>query len=100
MLVMVWEYRVRPERAEEFETLYRPDGAWGELLRTAPGFVSITLMKDLNDPGRFLVADRWTSERSFEDFKLAHAAAYADLSARGRRLYERETEIGRFDFVD
>ena len=100
MLVIVWEYRVRPERAEDFEALYRPDGQWADLFRNAPGFVSVTLMKDLNDPNRFLIADRWTSETSYDEFKRAHIDEYNALSARGRRLYERETEIGRFDFID
>jgi heme-degrading monooxygenase HmoA len=100
MLVMVWEYRVRAERIDEFEAFYRPDGPWGELFRNAPGFVSITLMKDLNDAQRFLIADRWTSEASYEEYKRDHASEYFDLSARGRRLYERETELGRFDFLD
>ena len=100
MLVLVWEYRVRPERVEEFEAFYRPDGPWGELFRSAPGFVSVTLMKDLSDAERFLVADRWTSETLYEEFKRNHPSEYATLSAGGRRLYERETEIGRFDFVD
>lgn len=100
MLLLLWEYRVRHERIEEFEALYRPDGPWGELFRNAPGFVSVTLLKDLNEPSRFLVSDRWTSESAYEDFRRTHAAEYAALSARGRRLYERETEVGRFDFLD
>jgi heme-degrading monooxygenase HmoA len=100
VLVLVWEYRVRRERLEEFEAFYRPDGPWGELFRHAPGYVSTTLMKDLNEPERFLVADRWTSEALYEEFKRSRATEYAELSGRGRRLFERETEVGRFDFVD
>ena len=100
MLLLLWEYRVRPERTEEFEALYRPDGPWGDLFRNAPGFVSVTLLKDFNDKTRFLVADRWTSESAYESFRRSHGAEYADLSARGRRLYERETEVGRFDFLE
>ena len=100
MLVLVWEYRVRPDRIDDFEAFYRPDGPWGELFRSAPGFVSITLMKDLNEPERFLIADRWTSEKLYEEFKRQHASEYAELSARGRRLFERETEIVRFDFLE
>jgi heme-degrading monooxygenase HmoA len=100
MLVVVWEYRARPGRAEEFESFYRPDGPWGELFRESPAFVSITLMKDLVDPLRFLVADRWTSETLYEEFKRGESDRYLELSDRGRRLYERETEIGRFDFLD
>ena len=100
MLVIVWEYVVKPERADDFESMYRPDGPWSDLFRKSPGFVSITLMKDLKNPRRFMVADRWTSEAVYEEFKQTHAAAYGQLSERGRRLIERETEVGRFDFLD
>jgi quinol monooxygenase YgiN len=100
MLVVVWEYLARPERVEEFESFYRPDGPWGELFRRSPAFVSVTLMKDLRDPLRFMVADRWTSEKLYEEFKREQAGPYEELSARGRRLYDREREVGRFDFLD
>ena len=100
MLVIVWEYIVKPERVEDFESMYRPDGPWSELFRESPGFVSITLMKELKNPRRFMVADRWTSEAVYEAFKQAHSTRYAALSERGRRLIERETEVGRFDFLD
>ena len=100
MLVIVWEYMVKPEMVAEFEDVYRPDGAWGVLFREAPGFVNITLMKGLRDPHHFLIADRWTSETLYEEFKRARASEYDALHDRGRRLIESEREIGRFDFVD
>jgi heme-degrading monooxygenase HmoA len=100
MLVVVWEYRARPERAEEFESYYRPDGPWSRLFRESPGFISTTLMKDLRDPHRFMVADRWTSETVFEEFLRERARPYAELSEAGRRLYLSEVEVGRFDFLD
>ena len=100
MLVVVWEYRARPDRAEEFESYYRPDGPWADLFRASPAFVSTTLMRDLRDPLRFMVADRWTSETLYEEFKREHADRYHALSERGRRLYDREVEVGRFDFLD
>lgn len=100
MLVIVWEYQAQPDRIEDFESFYRPDGPWGELFRSAPGFVSITLMKDLKTRGRYMVADRWTSQSSYEDFKLSHAREYLETVARGERLYARETEVGRFDFLE
>ena len=100
MLVVVWEYHAKPERVEEFESFYRPDGPWGLLFRESPAFVSTTLMKDLKNPRRFCIADRWTSETVYEEFKRERAATWRELSERGARLYERETEIGRFDFID
>ena len=100
MLVVLWEYHARPDRVEDFESFYRPDGPWATLFRECPAFVSITLMKDLKDSTRFLVADRWTSDRVYEEFKRERAAEYLALSERGARLYVREAELGRFDFLD
>ena len=100
MLVVVWEYRARAERVDEFESFYRPDGPWGDLFRESPAFISTTLMKDMREPTRFLVADRWTSEVAYEEFKREVATRYDEMSDRGRRLYDREHEIGRFDFLD
>src|SRR6185503_11328236 len=100
MLVVVWEYVAKPDRIADFESFYRPDGPWAELFRECPAFISITLMKDLREPRRFLVADRWTSETVYEEFKRGIAERYEEMSARGRRLYERETELGRFDCLE
>jgi heme-degrading monooxygenase HmoA len=100
MLLIIWEYIARKDRVEEFEAFYRADGPWTELFREAPGFVSTTLWKDLRDPRRYLVADRWSSVALYEEFKHAHATPYAALSERGKRLIERETELGRFGATD
>jgi heme-degrading monooxygenase HmoA len=100
MLVIVWEYMARPDRIEEFETLYRPDGAWVELFKKSPGFVSTTLMRDIKDGCRYMIADRWTSEESYEAFKQDFAAEYQKLSRQGERVYRAEHLIGRFDFVE
>lgn len=100
MLVVVWEYYAKPDRIEDFESFYRADGPWGVLFRESPAFVSTTLMKDLRDPRRFVVADRWTSGEIYEEFKREREPVWNELSERGARLYERESEYGRFDFVD
>jgi len=99
MLVILYEFVAKPDRIADFETLYAGDGAWAELFRRSPGFVSTTLMRDTHDPRRYLVADRWTSAETFEDFKRTHATAYDTLDERCRRLIERETLVGRFDFL-
>jgi heme-degrading monooxygenase HmoA len=100
VLVVLWDYRVRRDRLEEFEALYRPDGEWTGLLRQSPAFVSTTLWKDHEDPLRYVVADRWTSATVMDEFVRERAAEYATLSERGARLFEREVRIGRFDLLD
>ena len=100
MLVIVWEYMARPERLEEFEGLYRPDGEWVELFKKSPGFVSTTLMRDTRDPNRFVIADRWMTEESYEAFKREFAGDFEKLTTRGERLHRAEHLIGHFDFVE
>jgi hypothetical protein len=100
MLVVVWEYHAKPERVGEFESFYRPDGPWGGFFRESPAFVSTTFMKDVRNPCRFMVTDRWTSESLYEDFKRERTDEYRRIAERGARLYQREAEIGRFDFLD
>jgi heme-degrading monooxygenase HmoA len=100
MLVIVWEYMARPDRLDEFEALYRPDGPWVQLFKRSPGFMSTTLMRDVNDAHRFVIADRWNSGESYEAFKREFAADYTALSERGERLHRAEHLIGRFEFVE
>jgi heme-degrading monooxygenase HmoA len=100
MFVVVWEYTVKPDRIEDFESFYRPDGPWPKLFRQYPGFVSTTLMKDLRNPRRYVVADRWTSQALYDEFKNAAGDAYDALSDRGHRLIVKESELGRFDFIE
>jgi heme-degrading monooxygenase HmoA len=100
MIVVLWEYVVKPDRLEDFEALYRPDGAWTAFFRGCPAFVSTTLWRDHSDPRRYLVADRWTSATIYDEFVRERAAEYAALGERGARLYERERAVGRFEFVE
>lgn len=100
MHLILWEYRVAPERLEEFEALYRPGGAWTSLFHGSLGYVSTTLWRDDRESGRFIVADRWTSAAAYDAFKRDHETAYAALSERGSRLYRSESELGRFTVVE
>lgn len=100
MIVIVWEYMAREDRVEEFEALHRPDGAWVELLRRSPGFVSTTLMHDTRDPLRYVIADRWMSEAAHESFKRDFTPEYQELTDRAARTHRAEHLIGRFDFVE
>ena len=100
MLLVLWEYEVRPDATDDFESLYRPDGVWGDLMRQSPGFVSITLWKDRQNHHRYVVADRWTSEVLYEEFMRDRAAEIAALNERATRLRSREVALGRFDLKE
>lgn len=100
MQLIVWEYQVHPERIEEFEALYRPDGEWAALFRRSPGFVSTTLLYDRQYPTRYLVSDRWASFEAYDLLRSMHEADYRALDERGRQLYLAERVVGRFGICD
>ena len=100
MLLVLWEYEVKSEAIEEFESLYRPDGVWGDLFRQATGFVSITLWRDRKSRNRYMVADRWTSELLYEEFMRERATDIAALNERSGRTRTREVAVGRFDLTE
>lgn len=45
MILIIWEYRVKPEYAGEFETLYSPRGEWVHLFSKHAGYLHTELLK-------------------------------------------------------
>lgn len=80
-ILVTVEYRVAPERADEFRHLMLTEGRSGRLRN---GALSWELLHDVNDPGRFvetIVDESWTDHlRRFDRF------ATPDLALRERRL--------------
>jgi quinol monooxygenase YgiN len=97
--VYIWDYTVVPERVEDFQRVYGPDGEWVRLFRQAPGYVRTELHRDVRQPNRFLTIDYWESRSAWETFRAQFATRFEELDARCAELTARETEIGRFEPV-
>ena len=82
----LWEFRVAPERREEFARVYGPQGDWAVLFRRASGYLGTLLLHDAADPERFVTVDRWDREADFRAFKATFAHEYASLDARCEHL--------------
>jgi hypothetical protein len=54
--VIVWEFRVRQARNEEFVQKYGPEGAWARFFRGSAGFIRTELVRDVAVDFRYL---RW-----------------------------------------
>ncbi|MDG2538206.1 antibiotic biosynthesis monooxygenase [Dyella jiangningensis] len=94
---IVWEFRPAAERALEFEQAYGPEGAWVRLFRHAPGFIETRLLRDTEEPTRYLTVDRWESRHAFDDFKRRFATEYRTLDVQLEGLARSETRLGAFD---
>ncbi|HJS90571.1 MAG TPA: antibiotic biosynthesis monooxygenase family protein [Steroidobacteraceae bacterium] len=93
----VWEFKVEPDRNQEFQRHYGQEGSWVRLFRQAPGYIQTFLLQDSADRRRFITIDRWQSAEAYQSFRAAYAKDYAELDGRCEALTASETYIGGFD---
>ena len=96
MLVIVWEFRVRPERLADFLSAYAPGGDWDLLFRCGEGYLSTELLRDERDETRFLTIDRWDSREARDRFRLRFREEYDALDRRCEAVTLEETPVGDF----
>jgi heme-degrading monooxygenase HmoA len=100
VLSTLWEFRVRPERAAEFEREYSPGGAWAALFAKSDGFLGTTLLRDASAPGRYVTIDRWSSSAAHAAMREHHAAEYETLDRAFEALTESEIALGTFEEIE
>jgi heme-degrading monooxygenase HmoA len=96
MIHIVWEFLVREDAVEVFESAYKEDGDWAHLFAAYPGYRGTTLLRDSVNPRRFLTIDRWDSLRHRSDMLNDAREEYERLDAACGRWTESERELGTF----
>ncbi|WP_278253959.1 antibiotic biosynthesis monooxygenase family protein [Caulobacter sp. CCUG 60055] len=94
MYVVVWEYLAHPERVDAFVEAYGAMGAWARLFRRGDGFLGVQLLRDLEEPTRFVTIDRWRSRDAFTAFMTQHRALYVALDEKLADLTLTEMRLG------
>ena len=97
---ILWEFVVHADSRAEFERSYGPRGEWVRLFERDPGFLGTQLLRDAQDPSRFLTLDRWTDRQAYEDFLRGHETEYRALDLRCESLTLRESPLGTFEEVE
>src|SRR6478752_6520295 len=92
----IWEFRVTPDRVEEFLGHYQNAGSWARLFQRAPGYIGTRLLRDLNDPLRFVTVDEWQSVAQYRLFRERFASEYEALDRTCEGLTLAETALGQF----
>jgi heme-degrading monooxygenase HmoA len=77
------EMQVKGGRGPEFEAAWRKIA---EEVRAAPGNIRQTLLRDLDDPDRFVIASDWESREAFGEFE--RSPEQDDLTSPLRDLRE------------
>jgi len=96
MVEIVWECVVKDEVRGQFELAYGPGGALSQLFGRCPGFRGTTLLRDTQNPRRYLTIDFWDTAAQREQALAESAAEYADLEAAFAEWTESRTEVGVF----
>ena len=99
MFIVIWEYIIKASRKREFETIYGPNGDWVQLFRSDRAYLGTELLRDLENPNRYITIDRWTSSAAFDSFHDKYRLDYEAIDARCEHLTERETQLGRCSLV-
>lgn len=97
MIGLVFVYDVR--EAAAFEAAYGSDGDWAQFFRRGPGYVGTELLRDLEQPGRYLVVDRWESSEAYNQFVEEHRDEYMRRVDETAFLYDQELRFGTFENV-
>jgi heme-degrading monooxygenase HmoA len=97
--VILWEFRVRPGSETAFESAYGPAGDWARLFRQAHGYLGTELLRDCQEPDRYLTLDRWASREAFECFHRERRKEYEALDRQCEGLTASEVRLGSFSAV-
>jgi heme-degrading monooxygenase HmoA len=96
LIEIVCEYVVKEEARGQFELAFGPGGAWSKLCAGAPGFRGTTLLRDTENPRRYLVIDLWETEAHRDRMLAERAAEVANLEAAFDEWTESRAELGTF----
>jgi quinol monooxygenase YgiN len=100
MYSYIWEYIVHPEFKAEFEAAYGVDGEWAQLFRHEPAYIRTDLLRDRENPLRFMTIDYWKSREEYLSFQEKYRSDFAAIDTRCETLTSNEIHLGEFDLLD
>ena len=84
---------------DTFEDVYGPDGEWAKFFRQGAGFIGTELLRDVEEPDRYIVIDRWESIDAYNAFISENQKEYLERSDESRMYYLQELRFGTFENV-
>jgi quinol monooxygenase YgiN len=99
MIQVVWEFRIKEGKRNEFEAYYSDNGKWAELFRINPSYRGTILTRDKDHANRYLVLDTWDDLDSYQTFKEQYAEDYKALDKKCEELTVEENCLGIFEIL-
>jgi heme-degrading monooxygenase HmoA len=95
----VWEFVARAEQLAAFEEHCSKAGPWAALFARCPGYRGTRLIRDLENPRRFLTVNVWDNLESYQAMRRDFSGEYAELDRTGEGFTESERRIGAFEVI-
>ena len=99
MIEVIWEFRVKPQQLAEFQRDYSAPGPWSVLFGSSAAYHGTKLLRDGEDPLRFLTVDTWDDFAAYERFRAEHADQYRELDKGFERFTDSERLVGIFEVL-
>jgi quinol monooxygenase YgiN len=99
MIYVLWQFRAKPDKIEQFERDYGPDGVWAQLFRKSPRYESSVLLRDPAQDASYVVIDIWQDEGSYHAFKKDFQDEYERIDRQCEALTLEEKPLGILDEV-
>jgi hypothetical protein len=99
MIQVVWEFVVRESAVKKFMRAYGPGGPWERLFQGYPGFLGTALLRDRENPRRFLTIDYWETGAQRRQMMTQGREEYVNLDELLDDLTDDQDEIGTFSVV-
>ena len=97
MIALVFSYEVGA--GAEFERAYGAEGEWAQFFKRGPGYIGTELLRDVENPGRYFVVDRWESADAYNAFAAGNRDEYMRRVDETRFYYDVELRFGTFETV-
>jgi heme-degrading monooxygenase HmoA len=97
VIALVFSYEVRA--GDEFERAYGAAGEWAQFFKQGAGYIGTELLRDVENPGRYFVVDRWESAEAYNAFAAEHREEYMRRVDDTRFYYDTELRFGTFETV-
>ena len=99
MYCYIWEFRVDAEHDAEFRAAYGDAGEWVALFRRDPHYIRTELLRDRDDPSRYLTIDYWTSREACLSFRATFETEFESIDRKYEAITQRETPLGEFELI-
>ena len=99
MIYVLWQFRAKPDKVDEFERDYGPDGVWAQLFHKSPQYERSVLLRDPTQEASYVVIDIWQDEASYHAFKKDFRDEYERIDRQCEALTVEEKPLAILDEV-